>query len=144
MAFIERYSNKRKLQGQQGEALVKPILEQYLGEILTKTEKENDTLDFFTETRWIELKRRLPPYSSTDKYFEQGALIPFCKIIRALEEEKPTYFYYYFDTDKSLWELQFQPELLDLYHPFVPRGHQTAQPHVAIPKKHWKQIVYSS
>ena len=142
--MIECYSSKRKQEGEQGEELLKPILEHHWGEVLYKTEKENDTLDFETVNRWIELKRRLAPYSSSDKYFEEGALIPFCKFVRALEEEKPVFFYYYFDTDKTLWELEFKPELLDLYFPFVPRGHTRGQPHLAIPKKHWKKIDYGN
>ena len=142
--MIECYSEKRKTEGQEGEALIKPILEEYWGEVLYKTEKENDTLDFETVNRWIELKRRLAPYSSSDKYFEQGALIPLCKFVRALEEEKPVFFYYYFDTDKTLWELEFNSDFLTLYKPFVPRGHTKRQPHLAIPKKHWRQIHYGN
>ena len=141
--MLEFYSPKRRLEGQIGEEIVKPILEEYLGEVLYKTEKENDLLDFETVNRWIEIKRRLPPYSSTDKYFEDGALIPLCKFVRALEEEKPVFFYYYFDTDKTLWELEFNPDFLTLYKPFIPRGHKTNQPHLTIPKKHWRQIHYS-
>ena len=141
--MLEFYSQKRRLEGQIGEEIVKPILEEYLGEVLYKTEKENDLLDFETVNRWIEIKRRLPPYSSSDKYFEEGALIPFCKFIRALEETKPTFFYYYFDSDKTLWELEFNPEFLSLYKPFIPRGHKTNQPHLKIPKLHWRQINYS-
>lgn len=137
------YSASRKQVGLEGENYVKPILEKLWNEELNKTPKENDIFDFETANRWIEVKRRLPPYSSSDKYFEEGAFIPFCKIVRALEEEKPVYFYYYFDSDKTLWELQFDPKFLELFKPFVPRRHSTRQPHISVPKSYWKRIEYN-
>jgi len=142
--LIKPYSETRKRQGKEGEDIVKVILQNYLGELLVKTEKENDTLDFETESRWIEIKRRLPPYNSTDKYFTEGALLPFCKFIRAFEEKKPVFFYYYFDADETLWELEFKPEFFELFKPFVLRNHSTNQVHVTVPKSFWKQIDYKN
>lgn len=142
--IIKPYCQERKQQGLIGEEIVKEILENYYTETLYKTEKINDTLDFFTGERYVEVKRRLAPYCSTDKYFEEGALLPFCKFVRALEENKPVFFYYYFDADQTLWELEFNPDFLVLFKPFVPRGSSTRQPHITIPKKYWKQIHYVS
>ena len=137
---MQRFNSERHQFGKLGEEEILPILEVLLGENLTPTEKLYDVFDAESESYWIELKTRTAKYHWSDKCMKEGWLIPKCKIDRALKEKKKTNFYYYWTSDKSLWELEFNPEILEGLICKIPWFHADKQPHYYFPQELWTEI----
>ena len=119
---------------------LKPRIESHLGESIEFTLVATDTMDAESDSYWIEIKRRLPPYRPDDKYMKEGCLIPACKILRAYSESKPIRFYYFFDSDNSLWFWDFNQKQLEGCVCKVPSFHRDAQPHYYIPIRLWTRV----
>ena len=119
---------------------LKPVIEHHIREPISFTISATDTMDAESDSFLIEIKRRLPPYRSDDKYMKQGCLIPACKILRAYDEKKTVRFYYYFDTDKSLWFWDFNQKEIESCECRVPSFHRDNQPHYYVPISLWKRV----
>ena len=137
--MIKPYSITKEL-GRLGEEEIFPLLEQFLDEPITHTAKENDTLDGESESYWVELKCRQPPYKSDAPILRSGWLLPECKIVRASKESKPTYFFYYFVADDTLWYYKYNPEDFKTLTPKPFHFHPRKQTHYWVPPSLWTQI----
>ena len=119
------------------------MLENHLGTPLTPTSIQTDTMDFESDSHFVELKRRVN-YSHTDWFIvKEGWLIPAVKILRAYEEQgkgKNTRFYTYWDSDESLWYWDFLESDLQGVVVKIPSWHRDRQPHYYIPASLWKRV----
>jgi len=141
--FSGRYNKARHDFGKLGEEEVLPLIEMILGENLTPTEKFYDTMDAVSDNYWVEIKTRSDRYHWEQDFIEkEGWLIPACKIERALNETKQCCFYYYWKSDKSLWELEFSPKKIEGLVPKVPGWHSDKQLHYYIPRERWTLIEF--
>lgn len=132
--------HKTYAKGIEAQEFLKSVIEEHLGEEITGTPYVYDTMDFTSENYCIELKRRFKPYNPSDWFMKDGWLIPACKIFRAREESRKTRFYYYFDSDESLWYWDYNQEEADKCMCKVPKNHRDNQLHYYLPQTLWKLI----
>lgn len=133
--------HKRAPHGFEGQAFMTPMIEKHIGEPITPTENQYDTMDAESEHYWIEMKRRSSKYHYTDWFIQQdGWLIPCCKISRAMREKKTARFYYYWDKDNTLWYWDFNRDDLTGCKKGVPQGHYDKQEHVYLPHSLWRRV----
>lgn len=133
--------HKRYPYGKQGEMLLKSTIEQHLGETITPTASEYDTVDFTSPSCLIELKRRSNRYSFYSNLIQQGGLIlPAVKIDRARSSDKTVYFYYYFDADSKLFYWKFNWDEIKTVEPVTPSWHIDRQLSYFIPSNLWKLV----
>ena len=129
--------------GIEGQKQILPLIELHIQEPVSETSYVFDTMDASSDSYWIELKRRLLPYHWSDEFIErEGWLIPAVKILRARCETKQTRFYYFWDSDRSLWYWDFSEEELKDCVCKTPSFHRDFQPHYYIKSELWKQVVY--
>lgn len=123
------------------EPLLKPFLETFLQDTLTKTKSQYDNYDFLGEKTYSELKVRRGRYHYTDACMKEGWLLPYVKLDRAttlLKEGKEIYFFYFWESDSSLWALKYDPSIK--FKTLTPPWHQDAQLQVLIPQDYWTKI----
>jgi hypothetical protein len=144
--MIARFNKSRHAFGKLGESELLPLLESYLGEKFTPTERSNDMMDAYSANYYVEIKTRSPTiHWSNPKIQEQGCLMPACKIQRAREEAakgKKVSFFYFWKCDGSIWELPWSEEVVEGLTPFVPFWHPEKQLHYTIPVDRWYAIEY--
>ena len=129
--------------GNEGLQIVKPLVEKVLDQPLTVTQFFYDTMDLEGSDCFVEIKTRTEKYHWEDEKIErEGWLIPACKIERAQKEQKKCYFYYYWRSDKSLWELEYCPELFQDLNPVIPWWHKDQQRHYYVPRERWTLIEF--
>ena len=128
-------------QGIEGQYFLQSSIEKHLGESIVWTTCQTDTMDAESKTYWIEIKRRLGTYHYSNKIIrEEGWVIPVCKMERARQEKKKTRFYYFWDSDQSLWYWEFNPTQLRDMMIKIPTNHRDNQPHYYIPQSFWKKV----
>ena len=141
-----RYNKARHDFGKKGEAEALPLIELVIGETLTPTEKFYDTMDAVSDNYWVEIKTRSSKYHHEDAFIvREGWLVPACKIERAKQEAasgKKTNFYYYWKSDNSLWELEWDESKTADLTPSVPSWHADKQLHYYIPQDRWVLVVF--
>lgn len=116
------------------------MIEQHLDEPIVFTKMTNDTMDAESKSYWIEIKCRLPSYHWSDGCMQSGWLIPACKILRARENKKATRFYYYWQSDKSLWYWDYNEKDLEGLKPSIPPHHRDSQLHFYLPQRVWSSV----
>ena len=127
--------------GLEGQRIVKPLVENHIGEPIVFTSATYDTMDAQSEHYWIEIKRRSKKYHWSDKVIlREGILIPACKIRRAATETKSVRFYYYWDADQSLWYWDYNEKDLEGLKPEVPHFHVDRQEHYYLPQRVWSSV----
>jgi len=138
-----RFNKERHDFGLLGESVVLPLVEQIIGEPILKTSSVYDTVDGESENYLIEIKTRTSRYHWTDALIEQeGWLIPACKIERAQTSTKKVCFYYYWTADKSLWELEYSPDVFAQLTPTIPPWHADHQRHYYVKRNEWTLIEF--
>ena len=141
-ALAHRFNAERHAIGQQGFEEVAPFVERILGEPITPTAAFYDTMDAESEHWLIEIKKRTAKYHYTDKVIQkEGWLIPLSKVKRGYTSDKRVVFYYFWEQDKTLWELEFHKELFDSLTPAVPWFHKQRQLHYYVHQDHWSLIT---
>ncbi len=124
------------------EPLLKPTLESFLQEPLTKTKSQFDNYDFLGERTYSELKVRRGRYHYTDACMKDGWLMPYVKLDRAAttfkKKGKEIWFFYLWESDKSLWALKFDPS--QKFKTITPSWHQDNQVQVLIPQDLWTNV----
>lgn len=140
-AQAHRFNAERHAIGQQGFDLIKPLVEECLGETMTPSAVFYDTLDAESEHYLIEVKTRTAKYKHTDSVIEkEGWLLPASKVKRGYTEAKQVVFFYYWRADQSLWRLDFNEDLFDSLTPAVPWHSRERQLHYYVKKEHWIQV----
>ena len=127
------------------EQVLKPKIEEILGERIEKTESCFDELDFLGESYFAELKSRSDQYHY-DQWFikRDGWLLPTCKIRRAVEEVKKgkkVVFFYYWMAGKSLWKWDFCLEDLRDTLDCIPPWHHDHQRQSYVMEHHWTRVL---
>ena len=127
------------------EMILKPQIERAIGEEVYKTVESTDTMDYFSETSFVELKTRGDQYHYSQEFIKKkGWLLPYCKIERAREEVKNgkrVVFFYFWRAGKTLWRWDFSEEgCLDAVEEYPP-WHQDLQKQIYIKDHHWKRVV---
>ena len=129
--------------GIQKEVELRERIEAVIGESILKTVSQTDTIDFQSEGYDIELKSRrkervnrftgvvTPLTPDTDPSW----LVPCSK---APKGNRVTLWFYHFESDDSLWFLEFDNEEAATWNRGVPN--HTAQEHWWVPKKAWSRI----
>lgn len=136
--------HKLSVLGYHYESKLKPVIQKQIGETITKTTLQTDTMDFESESTFAELKSRSDQYHYSQWFIKRdGWLLPTCKINRAKEElkkGKKVIFFYFWVADKSLWRLDFTEEgCLDMNHKY-PEWHHDQQQQTYIKDHYWKRI----
>lgn len=126
--------------GLEGQKKLKPLIEKHIGETIIDTSYCFDNMDFESPSYWVELKRRLDKYHWSDECLQEGWLMPAVKIMRARCEKKTTRFYYFFDSDESLWYWDFNEADLKDCDCKTPPWHRDYQPHYYIKPQYWTQV----
>jgi len=127
--------------GLEGQRIVKPLIENHIGEPIVFTSATYDTMDAESDSYWIEIKRRTEKYHwAQPKILKEGILIPACKIRRAQTEKKSVRFYYYWDSDESLWYWDYNEKDLEGLKPRVPAFHVDKQEHYYLPQRVWSSV----
>ena len=136
--------HKRSRLGLYYEQVLKPTLEKVIGEPIQKTESETDTMDFYSEHFFLELKVRSDSYHYTQEFIKRdGWIVPTCKIMRAIEETKKgkkVLFFYFWMAGKSLWCYEFNERDLSEMKDKYPEWHRDHQQQTYIPESLWKRI----
>ena len=133
--------HQRYEKGIEGQNFLKPLIENHLEEPIVFTLCQTDTMDAESEHYWIEIKRRFAKYHYTDSFIlREGWLIPACKIKRARTEKKRVRFYYYWDSDESLWYWDYDERDLEGLTPVVPPWHRDGQLHYYLPQRVWSSV----
>jgi hypothetical protein len=126
------------------EKVLKPALEKAVGEPLTKTSEDLDTMDFEGKTCFVELKTRGDQYHPSLWYIKKdGWILPTCKITRAREEVKEgkrVVFFYFWRAGQSLWRWDFGEEGLKDAKEEYPEWHQDLQKQTYIKERHWTRV----
>jgi len=137
--------HKRSVFGYHYEQILKPKIEEILGEAVDKTSEETDMMDFFGESYFAELKTRGDQYHYSQWFIKKdGWLIPTCKIRRAIEEVregKKVVFFYFWTAGKSLWMWEFKEEDLRDTLDCVPSWHQDHQRQSYVMEHHWTRVL---
>jgi len=133
------YKTKQDV-GKEAVQIVLPIIEAHLGETFTATKERYNTLDLYSNSFWVEVKSRCPPYFPEHPKLQEGWLLPACKIERAKKEEKETYFFYFFWMDQSLWKYKFKQE--DFLHLEPKRAWPSPQMHYCLPQSLWEKVPH--
>lgn len=123
------------------ETILKPKLEDLIGEPILKTTMETDTMDFESETAFIELKTRSDQYHPSQSFIKKdGWILPYCKIQRAREEVakgKRVIFFYFWLAGKTLYRWDFsEAGILDAKVEY-PAWHRDHQQQIYIKEHHW-------
>jgi len=112
-----------------------------LGEKITETTEFYDTMDGKTEQKDLEVKTRTPKYNwKSDYIMKEGWLIPCCKIDRARVSGRPTFYFYYWKCDDSVWVLEYSKEKFKGLQARIPPWHKEQQEHYYVPFNLWKRI----
>lgn len=135
-----RYNKKRHDYGIKKEELLKPLLEAFCEEPLTKTGKFYDVMDFVSDSYYVELKSRTEQYRPEDY---DTWLLPCCKGTEAKKNShKRTLFFYYFSSTKELYVLEYDEKLFATFKREVPSWHKEKQEHYYIPSSEFSLIVF--
>lgn len=136
-----RFNKERWDFGRVNQTALLPFLEQHLGETITETTAFYDTMDGKTKTKDVEIKTRSEKYNwQSDYIMAEGWLIPCCKVETARQTKRPTFFFYFWKCDGSVWELEYTEEKFRDLKPVVPPWHKEKQPHYYVPFTRWKRI----
>ena len=132
--------------GTEAEQILLPMLSVAVGEPLTKTGGKMDTMDFEGRTVVGELKKRSSDWSyKNKKIYDEGWLIPSCKIIKGWEQiaaGKRVVFFYFWMEDKSLWMWEMEEDdFIDGGH-FIPKNHYDQMLHVAVHQSSWEFVGF--
>lgn len=126
------------------EKVLRPTLQNVIGETILKTEEETDTMDFYSENFFVELKARGDSYHFSQWFIQRdGWLLPYCKIQRAREEAKKgkrCVFFYFWTAGKTLWRWDFNEADLVGIKDEYPEWHRDQQRQVYIPQRCWTQV----
>lgn len=125
--------------GWQKESELRPWLEDFLDEPLTKTANRYDSIDFLSDSYSVELKcrRGIDNYKrKVDSKTHDTWLLPACKLKGA--EGKEHIYFYWFEGDNSLWMLRKEDVDWSEIICEVPWFH--TQLHYYVPKTLWKRI----
>jgi hypothetical protein len=131
------YKTKQQI-GKEAVQIVLPMIQENLGECFTATKERFNTLDLESESYWVEVKSRCPPYHPAHPKLADGWLIPTCKIERAKKESKQTFFFYFFWEDGSLWKYRFKPE--DFQGLIPKKPWPSNQDHYVLPQAYWERV----
>lgn len=135
-----RYNHSRYTFGSALENKLKPLLEQILGETLTKTREFYDMLDFESESYFVELKSRTKQYYPSD--FNTW-LLPVCKGEEAnRKNHKKTFYFYYWSSTDEIYLLEYDNDLFNTFHQEIPYWHLEQQNHYWIPCSEWSLVVF--
>jgi hypothetical protein len=115
-----------------------PLCAKVLNEEFVKTSYEYDTMDFQGKDCWAELKVRGPSYYPCQF---QSWLLPYCKIQRAMTEEKQVFYFYYWTSTKQLFVIEYNKELFDTFRVDCPEWKQDKQIQIWVPSQHWEEIT---
>ena len=126
-----------KAEGERTENLLEEFLVRTHGPV-TKTSKKAN-FDREAQDCWIEIKGRSAKYRSDDKWSEKGWFIGEPKVRSAKTANKKVYFYYYFNSDKTLWRLEYSQEV---FEGLTPEKNFQGQLTYTVPKSYWQQITY--
>lgn len=100
-----------------------------------------DTLDAESDSYLIEIKMRQKKYHWSDsRMVKEGVLIPAVKIFRAADEKKTVRFYYYYESDESLWYWDFNQRDINQSECKIPFFHRDQQPHYYIKQRFWSSV----
>lgn len=113
-------------------------MEQYLQEKIVVSNIFYDALDGVTEQtkKNIELKSRSLSYNRMGM---ETWLVPASKIMKAKASCKPTYIFYYWSRDDSLWVYEVNDAINDL-DPEIPDWHQYGSLHYYVPFWFFKRV----
>ena len=121
------------------EQTLKPVLEKCVGSALVKTASTTDTADFCYEGGYAELKCRRPHHQKEDY---ACWVFPVDKVLKGIVEEKPVRIFYYWDSDKSLYYIDYSENLFfdskKIPEPDYFPG--SSQKHFWIPQYLWKRV----
>lgn len=136
--------HKTSIWGLYYERCLLPLLQQSVGEVLTKTAEETDTMDFESTNYFIELKSRSDQYHFSQEFIKKkGWLLPTCKIKRAIQEVKKgkkVVFFYFWRAGKSLWRWDFnEDDLKECIHEY-PSWHRDLQEQTFVKENCWKRV----
>lgn len=138
-----------KKYGLEGEVKLLASVSVHVGEPVTKTKYEKDTMDMEGATTFSELKRRSSDWSYHDeKIKREGWLMPSSKVMRGwecLSDKKKVFFFYFWMCDKSLWVYEMKEgDFTGSKDHFIPHGHYDNQLHVRIPEEKWTKCAVLS
>ena len=126
------------------ETILKPRLENIVGEALTKTSESCDEMDFESENYYVELKTRSDSYHPSQWFIKRdGWILPYCKILRARQEiakGKRVIFFYFWIAGKTLYRWDFTEEGVGDAKLEYPEWHLDQQQQIYIKEHHWIQI----
>jgi len=127
------------------EKLLQPVLESILQTTLHHTDSPTDTMDFWSDKYFVEVKTRTDNYHYTQSFIQKdGWILPFCKMIRAKQETaggKKVVFFYYWTADKSLWRWDYDESILSSCKTEIPFWHRDKQQQIFIPENHWTRVL---
>lgn len=136
--------HKTSVWGLYYERCLLPFLQQSVGEELTKTEEQFDTMDFVSKNCFVELKSRSDQYHYSQEFIKnKGWMLPTCKIQRAIkevEQGKRVIFFYFWKAGKSLWRWDFHPEDLKDCKDEYPDWHRDQQKQTYVKENHWVRV----
>lgn len=133
-----RYNKDRHEFGILHEVRLKPLIEQIIGEPLTKTKHFYNVMDYESPSYFIELKSRSQKYHP-DNF--PTWLIPSCKEQEAKKNKhKKTIFFYYWLAVDELYRLDYDPSLFESYHREIPWFHRERQEHIYCDKDDFQLV----
>jgi len=137
-AKANRYNHSDYLVGLKNFAKAIGRMEQYLQEKIVVSNVFYEALDGVTEhtKKNIELKSRSQRYSRVDM---ETWLVPASKIAKAKVSGKPTFIFYYWSQDDSLWVYEVNDDINDL-EPEIPDWHEYGSLHYYIPFLFFKRV----
>lgn len=136
-----RYNQERHEYGTKKETELQALLEAFTGEPMTKTRHLYDIIDFESASFCVELKSRKEHYHPSSF---RTWLLPACKADLARRTAKTSLFFYWWDSTKELYVIEYDPALFATYERGIPEWHAERQEHLWIPASDFSlvQFVY--
>ena len=137
-AKATRYNHHDHQLGLRNLDKVLPRMESYLQESITVSHVFYEALDGVTNDtkKNIELKSRSNDYNRMGM---ETWLVPASKISKARTSDKPTYIFYYWVRDDSLWVYEVDQRIEEL-EPEVPSWHEYGSLHYYVPFWFFKRV----
>lgn len=137
---MKRYNHQRHQYGITQEQKLKPLLEAFVGETLTKTRHRYDIMDFVSDSFLVELKSRSLRYHPDD--FSTW-LLPVCKGEEAKKNKNKTVlFFYHWATTDQIFVLEYNQDLFATFHKEIPEWHLEKQEHYFVPATEFSLVEF--
>lgn len=121
------------------ETTLLPIIQMLYQEEFEKTGDRFDEIDFVSATRYLELKGRREwsekGYLQAPELFESW-IVPADKVEN---KDKPVTVLYYWEVDRSLWSVDYDPEVWKTFNRGLPHW-KNSQIHYWVPRDKWTKI----